>query len=608
MDASERIQLALLEAARAAAPPPNIGITEWAEQNRILGNSSRLGGPYRSRMTPFWRLPQELLSPRSPIQRVIIQKAAQCGGTEIALNTIGFYMAVAASPILAVQPTIVMAQKFSRQRLSELLTLSPMLADLMATPRGGERSNSLLVKSGRNGSLLMLAGANAPSALRSLPIKVLVLDEVDSYPGDVGGEGDPVLLASARTESFGSLKKILAISTPTIKFASRIESLYEASDRRRYYVPCPHCANRITLEFEQLYLELGVANHRCQVCGAGIAEQGKRELLESGEWRATATSSDAATAGFHISQIYSPWSEWRDLLARHDAAKTPETQQVFVNCSLGRSWALPIMQIPDADVLRARSEPYAEGIAPKGACLLTAGVDCQPDRLEIEVIGWGRDAESWSIGYYTIHGAIDQPEVWSQLDTLLSRSWPHISGMPMSLQAVAIDAGYATPEVAQFCRSRHGRRIYATKSLAGGWRRPIWPRRASWTKDRMAIYSISADEAKAWTASRLRIEEPGPGFTHFPVTRPRDWFEMLTAERLVIDKGERRWTNPLRLRNEATDARMLAVAALHSRLLAGVDLNRWCEEFDAMLAPPLPNGPPPRVNGPAVSRSRFVYG
>jgi phage terminase large subunit GpA-like protein len=603
MDASERIRQALLEAASAAAPPPDLSITEWAEQHRILGNSSRLGGPYRVRMTPFWREPQELLSPRSPVQRVIVMKSAQMGGTEIALNTIGYYMAAAASPILCVQPTIVMSQKFSRQRLTELLTLSPALADLMATPRGGERSNSLLVKSGRNGSLLMLAGANAPSALRSLPIKVLVLDEVDSYPGDVGGEGDPVLLASARTESFGSQKKILAISTPTIRFASRIESLYEASDRRRYHVPCPLCGCWITLEFEQLYLEGNSAYHRCAVCGDGIAETEKLALIHNGEWRATAVSSDRATAGFAISQLYSPWSEWRDLIARHAAAATPETQQVFVNCSLGQSWALPIMETPDADVLMARSEPYLEGTVPAGACLLTAGVDCQPDRLEVEVVGWGRDFESWSVGYYTIHGSIDLPETWMQLDALLSRTWPHASGLPMTLQAAAVDAGYATPEVSQFCRPRHSRRIYSCKSLAGGWGKPIWPRKASWSKDKYPIYSISADEAKAWFASRLRIETPGPGYMHFPFARARDWYEMLTAEKLVIDKGVRRWTNPMRERNEAADCRMLAVAALHSRLLAGLDLNLWCQRLEEMLAPPV-NAPPSEP--PRVYHSKFM--
>jgi phage terminase large subunit GpA-like protein len=605
VESSDRIRAVLREAAQSAAPPPDLSISEWAEANRVLGNSSRLRGPYRVGITPFWREPQELLSPRSLIQRVVIQKGAQCGGTEIALNTIGFFMAAAPAPILLIQPTIMMAQKFSRQRLTEMMSLCPALAELMATPRGGEFSNSLLTKSGRNGSLLMLTGANAPSALRSLPIKVLVLDEVDSYPGDVGGEGDPVLLASARTESFGSQKKILAISTPTIRHASRIESLYEASDRRRYHVPCPHCANWIVLEFEHLYLEHGSAFHRCQICGTGIAEREKLSLIQDGEWRPTATSTDAATAGFHISQIYSPWTEWRDLLARNEAARTPETRQVFVNCSLGQSWALPIMETPDADALRSRAEVFVEGIAPRGACLLTGGCDLQSDRVEIEICGWGRDFESWSIGYYTIHGAIDQPELWNQLDALLSRSWKHESGLPMVLQAIAVDAGFCTQEVAEFCRSRHGRRIYACKSLSGGWGRPIWPRKASWTKGKDPIYLISSDEAKRWVTSRLRIEEHGPGFMHFPMSRPRDWFEMLTSEKLTIDRGQRRWTNPLRQRNEALDCRALATAALHSRLLSGVDLNRWCDEFEKLLEPQVPA----RANGvaaPPVHRSKWM--
>jgi phage terminase large subunit GpA-like protein len=121
---------------------------------------------------------------------------------------------------------------------------------------------------------------------------------------------------------------------------------------------------------------------------------------------------------------------------------------------------------------------------------------------------------------------------------------------------------------------------------------------------------VSGDEAKYFTASRLRIDKPGPGYLHFPLTRERQWFEQLTCERLVIERRQRKWINPQRSRNEACDCRALAVAALHSRLLVGLDLNRWCDEFERMLEPPAPSAPPPRPNGPlpSVVRSKFVHG
>jgi phage terminase large subunit GpA-like protein len=147
--------------------------------------------------------------------------------------------------------------------------------------------------------------------------------------------------------------------------------------------------------------------------------------------------------------------------------------------------------------------------------------------------------------------------------------------------------------------------------LSSGFGKPIWPRRASWTKVKYAIYPVAADEAKLWTATRLKIDKPGAGYCHFPAARSQDWYVQLSCERLVIERGQRKWTNPLRQRNEATDCRALAACALHSRLLSGVNLNAWCEQFEAMLAPPpivstvetipKPNGAPPPVH-----RSRWM--
>jgi phage terminase large subunit GpA-like protein len=597
----------LREAARAAAPPPDLDISQWAERDRLLGHSSRLSGPYRTIRTPYWREPMQALSPRSTVQRVVLMKGAQLGATELALNTIGFYLRHAPAPILYVGPTMLMAARFSRQRLSEMIALSPSLAELMTTPRGGERTNSMLMKSARNGALLLLTGANSASSLRALPIRVLILDEVDSYPGDVGSEGDPVDLAIARTESYQSQRKILCISTPTVRDASRIESLFQGTDKRRYHVKCPTCANAIVLEFEQLYLEGDRALYRCQVCGAGIEEREKLPMIEAGCWCPTASCSPE-TRGYALSQLYSPWTTWADLLARHAAAEgIPEKMQVFVNTGLGLTWGPPAAEIPDAQVLMARAEPYPEGVVPQGGAFLTAGADVQLDRIEVEVVAFGKDFESWSVGYWILYGDVAEPTVWSRLDELLSRSWPHVSGLPMRIQSTAIDAGFAPTEVTAFTRNRHGQRVYACKGVSNGWGRAIWPRRCSWDKNRHAIYLVSSDESKAWTAMRLRIDKPGPGFCHFPLARERGWFEQLTAEKLVVVKGQRRWVNPTRARNEATDARALAVCALHSRLLAGQDLNRWCDQFNTLLAPPTTPAP---VNGPPPTtiRSRFVWG
>jgi phage terminase large subunit GpA-like protein len=651
----ERVRAVLLEAAKAAAPPPDLTVCQWAENTRVLGHSSRLSGPYRVSHTPYWREPMDALSPRSGVQQVVLMKGAQIGATEFLLNVLGFHLDIAPSPILAVQPTIEMARRFSRQRLAEMLDLAPGLQKLTAVPRGGKLPSSELFKATTSGAVLVLAGANSPTALRSLPARIILLDEVDGYPGDVGGEGDPCDLAIQRAETYGSAKRVLLISTPTEKGLSRIERLYQATDQRKYFVQCPHCAGAITLEFEQLRVErtaIGKAIeeelgnrkpgpkssaiaeqlprgntvdlaakragfksaepvHICQLCGASIRERDKLGMVETGEWRATAAC-EPDKRGYHLSQLYSPWTSWGDLLRRAEAAKgIPEKERVFYNTALGASWSPPALEVPEAEALIARAEPYPEGTVPKGAAFLTAGVDVQADRLECEIVAWGRDFESWSVAYHVLHGDIAEPTVWEALHQVLSRAWPHASGMPLTLQAACIDAGFRPAEVTQFTRHRHGQRVYATKGISNGWGRPIWPRRASFDKNKHAVYLVSADEAKAWVANRMRIAEPGAGFLHTPLSRPRDWYEQLTAERLVFQKNQRRWLNPQRARNEAFDCRALAVCALHSRLLAGLDLNGWCESFEAMIAPAptMPMGAAPsRPNGPLpqISRSKWM--
>jgi phage terminase large subunit GpA-like protein len=551
----------------------------------------------------------EDMSPRSPVQRVIVLKGAQLGCTEMALNCISYYLAAVPAPVLYVAPTVLTATRFSRQRLSEAIALSPTLTELMATPRGGERTNSILMKAARSGALLLLSGGNSAASLRSMPIRVLILDEVDSYPISVDNEGDACDLAIARTESYGVARKILLISTPTDRGASRIEAAYQQSDERKFHVQCPLCGSWITLEFEQLYLENGAARYRCQLCNESFTERNKHDLILGGEWRATAPGAPTVH-GYHLSQVYSLWTSWADLVARHAAAQaTPERQKVFQNTALGLSWGPEAVEPPTADVLMARAEPWPEGIVPAGGCLLTGGVDVQADRLECEVVAWGANFESWSVFYGVLYGDTSQAQVWQRLDELLLKDWRHESGMPLLVQACCIDGGFSMHEVQAFTRSRHSRRVYCTKGISSGFGKPIWPRRASWSKTKDALYMISSDEGKFFLSNRLRVEKPGAGFCHTPMSRERAWYEQLTCERLVVLKGKRCWINPQRQRNEALDARCLAIAALHARLITGMDLNDFCRKFEAMLEPPPQaarvNGPPPQ---PPVVRSKFVWG
>ena len=601
----DRCWSVLREAARAAAPPPSLSICEWAEEHRILGSSSRLSGAYRVARTPFWAEVMDNLGPHSGVTTTVLQKSTQVGATEFLLCVMGYYLHLVPSAILAVSPSVEMARRFSNQRVQEMLDLSQPLKGLVAVARNGSLPAAVLYKATRSGGTLVLTGANSASSLRSLPARIVLLDEVDAYGADVQREGDPVDLAIQRAESFGSSKRILIVSTPTVRGISRIERLFAGTDQRVYRVPCPRCGMAIMLEFERLRMEEDRAVHSCPLCGEDIQERDKTAMLAGGHWEPTAVC-DPDTRGYHLNQLYSPWTAWRDLLRRWEAAKgVPEREKTFVNTALARSWGPPTAEVPEIEELLARAEPWLEGTVPAGGYFLTAGCDVQADRIECEIVSWGRSFESWSIGYFVLYGSPAEPDVWARLDELLSKSWPHASGMPLQIQATCIDCGYSASDVTAFTRNKHGRKIFAVKGLSGGFGKPIFPRRATFDKNKHAIYLVSPDESKLFLANRLRIEKPGPGYVHTPLARERGWYEQLLSERLTFIRGRRQWMNFERARNEALDCRCLAISALHSRLLAGVDLNNWCEQFDAMIRPPVPNPPP--VNGP-VYRSKFVNG
>ncbi|MCS7316503.1 MAG: phage terminase large subunit family protein, partial [Bryobacteraceae bacterium] len=330
----------------------------------------------------------------------------------------------------------------------------------------------------------------------------------------------------------------------------------------------------------------------------------KTEMLARGEWRATAAG-DGKTRGYHISALYAPvgWPGWPDLAREFlEARKTRETLQVFVNTVLGETWrdeaAVPL----EADALYARREPFAAE-APAGVVLITAGADVQADRIECEVVGWGAGEESWSLGYFVLHGDTGQPEVWADLDRLLARQWRHESGLLLPVAAACIDAGFETATVIEFCSARRGRRIWAVKG-ASGFGKPIWPRRATTGgRHRGELFLIGADSAKERVYSRLRVERPGPGYCHFPLDRQRDWFEQLVSERIVVERGERKFSRPAGTRNEALDARAYATAALFSLYMAGFKLEEHARVFAAQS-----KGAAPPAAAYQVSRSSFIAG
>lgn len=550
----------------AFAPPPKQTVSEWADEHRQLSSeASAEPGKWLTSRAEYQRgIMDSISDPR--VETVVVMSSAQVGKTEVINNLVGYLMHRDPCPILVLQPTIEMAQAWSKDRLAPMLRDTTCLSEMVHVGGRRESSNTLLHKIFPGGHIT-LAGANSPASLASRPIRVLLCDEVDRYPVSAGTEGDPVNLARKRTTTFWN-RKVLLTSTPTVKGASRIELEFEASDQRRFFVPCFHCGERQVLKWANVSWPSGEpqkAQYACEHCG-GLLNDGQRiAMIRKGEWRATAPFT--GRAGFHLSELYSPWVTLGSIAqAFVEAKRSPETLKTWVNTSLGETWEDSGEGVDDTGLLSRREEYAAE--VPDRAVLLTAGVDVQIDRLEMEVVAWGDGEESWSIDYLVIHGDPARGETWAALDAALDRTYMHETGTALHVTATGIDSGGAhTQIVYDYCRRRTARRVFALKGIAGPGRPVVTlSRKQQGGGNRKTdLFMVGVDDAKGTIYSRLKIDEPGPGYCHFPFERTEDYFLQLTAERIVTrhSKGfpRREWVKS-RARNEALDCRVYAYAAL----------------------------------------------
>lgn len=585
-------------------PDPLLTVSEWSDCHRMLSSkASAEPGRWRTSRTPYLKAIMDCLSPTSPVERVVFMKAAQLGATEMGSNWIGYVIHHAPGPMMAVWPTVEMAKRNSKQRIDPLIEESAALSELISPARSRDSGNTILAKEFRGGVLVM-TGANSAVGLRSMPVRYLFLDEVDGYPLDVEGEGDAISLAEARTRTF-SRRKIFIVSTPTISGASAIEREYEASDQRRYFVPCPHCSHRQWLRFEQLRWEKGqpdTAAYICESCDEPIAEHHKAWMLEHGEWRAMISDGTGKTAGFHLSSLYSPvgWRSWRDIVAAWESAVNKESGsaaaiKTFKNTELGETW-VEEGEAPDWQRLVERREDYRIGTVPQGGLLLVGAADVQKDRIEASIWAFGRGKESWLVEHRVLMGDTARDAVWKRLAELLAENWTHASGPAMPLARFALDTGFATQEAYTFVRACRDPRVMPIKGVPRGAALIGTPTAIDVSQGGkklrrgIKVFAVAVGIAKLEFYNNLRksadVSEDGvtmvypTGFVHLPKI-DAELIQQLCAEQLITRRDRngfpvREWQK-MRERNEALDCYVYARAAASSAGLDRFEERHWRE-------------------------------
>lgn len=583
--------------ARAISPPPDTTVSQWADRHRWLsGKAASEPGQWRGERAPYTAEVMDAFSDPT-VEKVVCMWASQLAKTEIILNVCGYFIDVDPSPIVIAQPTLNLARYFSRARLAPMIKDSAPLAALIAEPKGRDSENTTLSKGFRGGQLDIVSAQSAAD-LSARPARVALADEVDRY--ETTSEGDPLDLLDARTSNF-AFRKLGYFSSPRDKDSSRVEAAYQDSDRRKWWVPCPHCGQHQVLMWANVHWDSAqdaggnplldengealhlpeTARYYCQHCGGEWSEAQRQAAIAKGHWRAERPF--AGVAGFWLNALNSPWQSLERLVKKFLAAKdVPGRLRAFVNTVLGESWQESGAQVDDdALVRRAERSTYAMGDhLPAGVLALTGSVDCQDDRLEVEILGWGLGYESWQVQLTVLAGDPARPELWEELDNLLAGTWETSDGRLLPLRAVGIDSGgHHTELVLRFCRARWGRRIWALKGEAKGLHNRVWPTKFSHSrKNHDRFWMVNVDAAKKAVADWLKLEEPGPGFCHFPRGTAPEFFKQYRAEQLVTRYKRgfpvRVWEKRSGQRNEALDLRAYNYAVLCGLESMGFSLAR----------------------------------
>lgn len=583
-DRVNKLNACLAKILSGMKPPEDLTASQWADKNRRLtSESSAEVGKWRTSRTPYmFDILDSFTDPL--IEHIVVVAASQVGKSETINNMVGYCIDQDPGPILLIQPTIDDVKRYSEMRIAPMIRETRCLKRKVADPKSRDAANTKRQKS-FPGGVLVMTGSNVAHDLSSMPIRYVFGDERDRWATSAGSEGDPWELAVARTRTFYN-KKMVEVSTPTVKGASAIENSYNLGTMERWKTECPHCGEYVEVKFDNIRFEYEAAEkgdkkifhitelfYVCPECG-GISDEHTMKN-QPAKWVATVPEARKhhKTRSFWLTAWVSPWATWESIILQFLQAGTDSAKlQVVYNTQFGELWEERGDMASEDDVM-ARREVY-EAEVPDGVLLLTCGVDTQDDRLEYEVVGHRRFGETWGIKKGVILGRPDTEEVWERLDEVLSHKYKFKSGVSLQISLTFIDeGGHFTQEVRQHCLARQYDHVFAIK----GANRPDIPYTAPPKKQKIVVngkvigqvwvYEIGVNAGKQKIVDNLRVQSPGANYCHFPLRDDygKQFFKQLMSEHLAyVPKLKHPWQwqkIPGHERNEAFDIRNYNLAA-----------------------------------------------
>lgn len=593
---------------RSLKPKAKLSPDIWADTFRYLVKGSR-PGKWSTDATPYMREPSQAFLDDS-VESIVLMWSTQIGKTAYIENLIGAIIHQYPAPIYFVMPDENMTRDFKQEKLEDMFEATPEFykAGLVKRASPG-KSDTTDRKIRFDGGYLAFASSNSMSALAGRSIRFLFLDEVDRFKVDKG-EGDVLVIAKNRTNSYAENRKIIITSTPTDSQNSRINKAFLQGDQRRFQIACPHCGHEQFLRWDHVEWEKETgpdgkhihhpetAYYRCDAKGCRITHGDKPTFLASGVWIPTAVPKDKRLRSYHLNVLYSPFVSFEDVARDYLAAKeTPGGLRAFFNTAMAEVYDDPAEQ-PSYETLYQRAEDYDMGTAPAGVGLLTAGVDVQEKgdgRLEMSVWGWGRNNQRWLVDHQVLPGSYKDPDTWAEIDRLRHRTWMTEDGRELEIQMTLVDssAGNTTNYVYEYCRLNRMDKVRAVKGSSSPLAKTLEfsklekDSNGKALRNSITLVRPNVNTYKKWLYHAItEVDEPtAPYYVHTPKRAGPEWHKQLCAEK-VVTKGTREEFVKAYAHNESLDCAVYAAAAAEMLKVNHTDWDKLFQNQGVKLEKP----------------------
>lgn len=555
-------------------------VWQWAERRRVMPKGvTAKAGPYSIDLTPFAREPQESFFDEE-VQTTVLCWASRTSKTETLMNLTGYTIDLDPCHVLWVYPTLDSAKKWSKEFFVPMCRASPCFRGKVRDPKSRDSDNTILSKAFPGGRVAAI-GANSPSGFRQVQAPRVICDEVDAM--DVGPEGDPVMLAFKRADNYSDSVQIVS-STPTITGRSRVWSWLERSDFRQWFCPCPKCEARQVWKWSHVKWDEGAPRYArlvCEKCGHELTERERVDSICAGEWRATKPFT--GIRGYWLNGLANIFpakkgygSKLHQFVDEFLAAKKEGAAgvRVWTNTFLSETFEEAAEVASTPELLQGRAEEYTPDTLPESALLCVAAADVQKDRIEAEVIAFGRDEECWHVTKRIFDGDTEQDEVWAKLDVFLLGTFTRTDGVKLAIERAFVDMGFRMGRVLTFCGPRIARGVYPCRGVnrVGVNVPPILPAKPTRNnKARLPHWNVGVTVAKSAIFDRLALPTPGPRSVHFPKGHG---YDLEHFRQLVAEKRKVRYSygqaysifekDNAGVRNEGLDLAVYALAAMYS--------------------------------------------